>query len=249
MPQPTLYSHNTFGMLGHSLRSQRGAFLLELAIVLPIFIVIILGCFEMARYVRVHQLTNKLSYEMANAILRTCVNQYDTESPAIFKELQNSRKNQCYPIVFMRYYALLKSSLPTNIQFHVNSVMVTRGSTGSTDTCVGLTSASPSFSLYTTANGGLSVGSCLKSFKGSLTDYLPALNRPANLKFIDLANEDGLEEYTSLFSDVAVWAEFSVEYTPVFQRVLLPYTGFSMGEGAGASFKPMNHITSTATMF
>lgn len=247
-----------------SSKRQRGVFLVEFTFVIPIIILLTLGGFEMARYIRVHQLTNKLSYEMANALLRSCVNTYPTVANAEYISLQSTRTERCYSVVFTRYKTLLGEALPgatSARDFSINSIIVNRNE--GRDFCRGyafrgkpsdqtqneITNPKNNVTQKTAVGKLPDDADCIMNFKaGGEKDYIPKLTtRPATLTFTDVLGHAASHDD----DNVAIWTEFSVKYTPIVQKLLLPFTGFRMeqDQNDGKGFQPFNHVTATSSIF
>ena len=86
-------------------KQQRGVFLVEFAFVMPIILFILFGGFEMARYIRAHQVTNKIAYELARGLLM-CVNPTEGMHPVVDVDainFQNLRTKACMTAYLDRY--------------------------------------------------------------------------------------------------------------------------------------------------
>ena len=74
-------------------KRQRGVFLVEFAFVMPIILFLILSGFELARYIRVHQVTNKVAYELARGMI-LCINPFT--AGAEYAPAQQERTVECF---------------------------------------------------------------------------------------------------------------------------------------------------------
>jgi hypothetical protein len=102
---------------------ESGVFLLEFTLIVPIMLFLIIGGFEMARYVRMFQVTNKLAYELSNALLRQCVNSYGANTDPTYIVQQEARTNKCLGSVWQSYMDIIAAVLPVNASFVVDVVM------------------------------------------------------------------------------------------------------------------------------
>ena len=236
---------------------QRGAILVEFVFVMPIVLVLILGGFEMARYIRVHQIAHKISYEMANVLLRTCVNAVSTEyGDQRYRDLQNKRTAECYNSVFEDYkkkqsVVLGFGNNMLNNPYSINSVMVnnlgnvnfcrgveTRASVGAKETDTGLIESTPS--------NPLTPGRCFLQpiVTGGILSPNPENNRPNPGNFDSVVQRVSGTDVVGA-GNVAIWTEVSIAYSPVIQKLLLPFIGFTAGGDDGS----VNNVTATAVTY
>lgn len=89
-------------------RSQHGAFLLELVFIVPIILAMILGGFELARYIKIYSAVSTLSFEFANSVLRDCVNTFGNNTDEVFLNLQRAKNQQCIADFAAEYRRLIE---------------------------------------------------------------------------------------------------------------------------------------------
>ena len=195
---------------------------------------------------------------MANVLLRTCVN--SVSQPAhvdpIYIELQNERTGQCYDTVFDDYVkkqniVLAFGNNMLNNPYSINSVMVNRNSANvsfcrGTETRAGAGMQRSDTGLKRSSPGNpLTADKCFKnpSISGVLSPN-PSRNRPDPGNFQSVISRVSGTAIVSE-SEIAIWTEVSIAYSPVIQRLLLPFIGFHAGGDDGS----VNNVTATSVTY
>jgi hypothetical protein len=90
----------------------RGVVLVEFAIVVPLFLAVALSAFELARVLRMSQLSNVVSQEVANAVFRGCA---DYQFPNLTPAKITARTNRCLQRTVVRFQSRFDILLPDQI--------------------------------------------------------------------------------------------------------------------------------------
>ena len=107
-------------------KRQKGVFLVEFAFVMPVILTLIIAGFEMARYIRAHQVTNKIAYELARGMMQ-CIN--PSTAGTQYDQFQQDRTPHCFN-AYLNSYANMASGFLDNGTVVLNARIFTGGAGG-----------------------------------------------------------------------------------------------------------------------